>query len=133
MGKIKNLEFLRVIGCLAIVLLHLFKSYNLGMFKDISFYSDIMAQFTGNGQKAVELFFILSGFFFAFKLNTSASLSEFIKKKVKRFYPVLIACIILSGIITLFGILKFDLYSNFLVLFGTLATPFDKNMPGVQV
>ncbi len=132
MGKIKNLEFLRVIGCLAIVLLHLFKTDFLGVFRSVHFYNNIM-HFTRDGQKAVELFFILSGFFFAFKLNTAASLWEFLKKKIIRLYPVLIGCIILSGIISLFGILKFDLYSNFLVLCGALATPFDKNMPGVQV
>ena len=62
MQKIKNLEFLRIIGCLAIIFVHLFSNSKLHQsFADISLYHTLY-NMTNNGQKAVDLFFILSGF-----------------------------------------------------------------------
>ena len=60
--KIKNIEFLRVIGCLTIVLHHFF-------YHKIMLNLDLFSKFhtmTSNGQKAVDLFFIISGFFFIY-------------------------------------------------------------------
>ena len=66
MSKIKNLEFLRIIGFISILFLHLFKCRLHVVFPDIVSYGKL-AQMCFNGQIAVDLFFILSGFFFAFK------------------------------------------------------------------
>ena len=83
MQKFKNIEFLRVIGCLAIVLLHLFNKARLfGLFPDIDLYRHFMSM-TSSGQKAVDLFFIISGFFFVYKLDVTQSLWNFIKKKMR--------------------------------------------------
>ena len=58
--KIKNIEFLRVIGCIAVVLYHTFFSGGLhSMFPYIWKYNELWIM-TSNGQKAVDLFFILS-------------------------------------------------------------------------
>ena len=116
MNKIKNIEFLRVIGCLAIILLHLFNHTRLhGLFGDIDLY-DKLCRMTSNGQKAVDLFFMLSGFFFALKLDTTKSLLEFIKNKLIRLYPGLIFITLLCFIASLFGAIEFTLYDNILSL-----------------
>ena len=122
MQKIKNIEFLRVIGCLAIVLLHLFNKARLfGLFPDIDLYRHFMSM-TSSGQKAVDLFFIISGFFFVYKLDVTQSLWNFIKKKIMRLYPVFIFCLIASFLISLTGAFPFTLYDNILNLLGLNGT-----------
>lgn len=128
--KIKNIEFLRIIGCIAIVVLHLYSKTCLStFFPDIKLY-DHLRMITSNGQKAVELFFMLSGLFFALKLNLNQSLWDFIKKKLIRFYPVAIFVVICSLILSLFGISDFNLYSNILILFNLYGTPMGANLTG---
>ncbi len=115
--KIKNLEFLRIIGCIAIVLLHLFNQATFyTLFPDIEIYNKFR-QMTANGQIAVDLFFILSGFFFIYNYTSGKTAAEFIKKKIIRLYPVLIFIIILYFAASLTGVLKFKYYDNLLTIF----------------
>ncbi len=131
--RLKNIDFLRVIACISIIIFHLFLPHRLGNnnFLDIDLYSSLRLM-SRDGLKAVELFFIISGFFFAFKLNTGFSLFEFIKRKVLRFYPVLIFVTILSFFISLTGIIKWDFYSNLFCLFGLNGTSLVYNLKGIQ-
>ena len=99
--KFKNIEFLRIIGCIAIILLHLFSAKHLHkIFNDIDLYNKFLIM-TSNGQKAVDLFFILSGLFFGLKLDVTKPLIEFIKQKLIRVYPLLVYCIALFFLISL--------------------------------
>ncbi len=117
MTKIKNIEFLRIVGCLAIILRHLFNNAKLhGIFADINLY-DHLFKMTCNGQKAVDLFFILSGVFFVITLNLKTSMWDFIKKKLIRLYPVLIFGFILYFIASITGYMKFSFYDNILSFF----------------
>lgn len=116
MSKIKNIEFLRVIGCIAIILLHMFNNAALHkFFADIHLYDKLWLM-TKNGQKAVDLFFVISGFFFAYKFNLNETAWEFLKKKFIRLYPVLIFGIILSLLISLTKVFEFTFYDNILNL-----------------
>ena len=115
--KIKNIEFLRVIGCIAIILYHLFARRLGVIFGDISLY-DNFYNMTINGNKAVDLFFILSGVFFALKLDVTKTLWEFIKNKLIRLYPVLLFITIIYFIVSLFVPIKFYLYDNILAILG---------------
>ena len=57
--RFKNIEFLRILGCVSIVLFHLFNSYRLGgIFKDIQLYQNLSFA-TNYGGRAVELFLLL--------------------------------------------------------------------------
>ena len=98
MEKFKNIECLRIIGCIAIVLLHIFHS-NGGLYELFGNITYGQLYFnTSNGQKAVDLFFILSGLFFTLKIAPPPkmqSLYDFIKKKVLRLWPVLMWVILL--------------------------------------
>ena len=121
MDKIKNIEFLRIVGCIAIILFHLFSSINNSPLNDIEPYAKVFSM-TRNGDKAVDLFFILSGLFFCYKLNLKTSMFEFIKHKVLRLWPVLIFIIFLYFIFSLFGIINFNFYHFLLCFLGLNGT-----------
>lgn len=120
-NKIINLEILRVIGCITIVWFHLCKSVLLKIFPDCHLYTRLGIM-SCNGMKAVDLFFILSGFFFAYKLNLHKTLFEFVEHKVKRLWPVLIFVIVTSYIIHIFGGIDWNLWDNLLILLGLNGT-----------
>ena len=121
MQKIKNIEFLRIIGCLAIVFLHLFNKTLGKAFADVNLYQNLF-NMTYNGQKAVDLFFILSGLFFAWKLNTKYGIWDFVKKKLIRLWPVMIFLLILTSILAIWGFYDFNPYDKILALVGLNGT-----------
>lgn len=122
MNKIKNIEFLRIIGTLSIVLHHMFRTTayynpntNIELFRKMHF-------MTANGYLAVELFFILSGFFFVITYKENINIWNFIKKKLIRLYPVMIFTTLLFAIVALCGIGHFSFYDNILSLFFVYGT-----------
>ncbi len=119
MQKIKNIEFLRVIGCLAIILFHIGVMHKI--FPSIELYNKFSVIFE-NGSRAVELFFIISGFFFVYTLDKEKSCFEFLKNKLIRIYPTLVFVIILYFLFSLTGSLKFTFYDNILTLFCLTGT-----------
>lgn len=118
MYKIKNIEFLRIIGCIAIVALHYFRYINA----NLHIYST-PADMVMEGRLAVELFFILSGLFFALKFNSQTSLIDFLKNKIIRLFPVLLFCFGIYWVLSLFKITNFTFYENILSIFGLSGTP----------
>lgn len=122
-SRIKNLDFFKVVGCIAIVGLHLFvRSKGFGTYSEYLIFRKA-SQMAAHGYLAVELFFILSGFFFALNLDITKSLWQFLKKKLICFYPVL-AFMLLLGYIgyAVFGLYDLSIYKLFLVLFGLNGT-----------
>lgn len=116
---IKNLEFLRVIGCLAIIFFHFFNKAGIYSIAPDFYIYEKLFKTTTNAYMAVELFFILSGLFFAIKLDLTKSLWEFFKSKFIRLYPLGIFAIIVSYIIHIFiSNLNFNIYDAVLNLFG---------------
>ena len=115
MERIKNIEFLRVIGCIAIILVHLFHTVLPKSLINIDIYNKLF-NMTSNGAKAVDLFFILSGFFFAYKLNTHKTCWEFVKHKLIRLYPVLVFIMIIYFLFSLTSSIVFTYYDNILTL-----------------
>ncbi len=131
MEKIKNIEFLRVFACITIILFHLMD--RLGKyFGDINLYTIWQSNIV-NGQKAVDLFFIISGFFFAWKLNTKYDFIDFFKKKIIRLYPVLLFIILLSLLVSLTGLTKWNLHDNLMAFLGLNGTPLVLQRKGTSV
>lgn len=119
--QFKNIELLRIIGCLSVILIHLFK--NIQFIQPDYELFNTLKEITAHGYLSVELFFILSGFFFAFNLDTTKSLFEFLKKKIIRLYPVLIVMLLIGWLVhALFGLYKFSIYNSILILFGLNGT-----------
>lgn len=132
MNKLKNIELLRCIGCLAIVCLHLFNENIWPAFPDINVYKRL-ATITVNGNKAVDLFFLLAGLFFALHFNREQPMFDFMKKKIIRLYPVvlLIAAVSFSG--SLFGLWTFDVFSVILILFNIFGTAMNTGISGAHI
>lgn len=86
--KFKNIEFLRFVFASIIVYCHL--GLLTSTFQQIPSYFHVsLGMFFA--QNAVDFFFILSGFLFAFtfELNRDINVFDFLKKKVIRLWPVL--------------------------------------------
>lgn len=132
MQRIKNIEFLRIVGCFAIVCLHLYRENLIMLFPDVSIYLKL-GDIIRNGQKAVDLFFILSGIFFAYFLNIKYSLWNFLKKKFIRLYPVAIFIVLIAFLISRFGVIDFSLYSNLLILLNVCGTPMWENIDNLYM
>ena len=116
--KLKNIEFIRIIACVAIILFHLLYDSDL--------------EVTKNGNKAVDLFFIIAGFCFVYKLNLKISLFEFIKHKIIRLYPVLIFAILLIGLLSLFGFTNLNLYNTVYMILGLSGTGLHNNLESIN-
>ncbi len=80
--KMLNLEFLRIVFTACIVLVHISA--------EVPFFS--------RGEWGVEFFFILSGFLFALTYDRTATLTEFIKKKIIRFLPLILFCAVIRSL-----------------------------------
>ncbi|MBP5615087.1 MAG: acyltransferase [Alphaproteobacteria bacterium] len=118
-----NIEFLRIIGCIAIVWFHLTRVpilYSIEIFKRFSYLANA-------GYTAVDLFFIISGVFFGFGLNKSSSIIQFLKKRLIRLYPVLVAVMLTGFIISFTKLFKFNIYKAVLTLFCLNGTSFMKD------
>ena len=92
---------------------------------------DSSLEVTKNGNKAVDLFFIISGFFFVYKLNLHMSIFEFIKHKVIRLYPVLIFSIGIIYILSLFNITEINFYSTIFMILGLSGTGLCNGSEGI--
>ncbi len=117
-AKLKNIDFIRIIACVAIILFHLLYDSDL--------------EVTKNGNKAVDLFFIIAGFCFVYKLNLKISLFEFIKHKIIRLYPVLIFAILLIGLLSLFGFTNLNLYNTVYMILGLSGTGLHNNLESIN-
>ncbi len=116
--KIFNIESLRIIGCLSIIFHHIFKY----IYNDVFLYADQYNMFH-NGYLAVEMFFILSGFFLYLTFDKNLSTMDFIKKKLARLYPVIIFAMSLILIISFTKYTTFMWYDNILTLGLLSGTP----------
>lgn len=122
--KIKNIEFLRIIGCIAVIFYHLFMNNPgiVGCNIDVDSFNKL-EQISRRSNLAVDLFFIISGLFFTLKLDTTKSLWQFLKKKFIRLYPVLIVMLLIGWLgHSLFGLYKLKVYDSVLILFGFSGT-----------
>lgn len=83
-SKIKNIEFLRILLMICILIYHLFQKVHLGIF---------FPDYCNNSHfadKAVEMFFIISGFLLLYTFNEKISVFEFLTKKIIRFLPIML-------------------------------------------
>ena len=89
--KLKNIEFLRFLLAIVIVFYHFFHAgkYCFGrLFPDINILSNL-SKATENGTLAVDMFFIIAGFFM-FHTFKNISIKEFFLKKIIRLYPLVL-------------------------------------------
>jgi peptidoglycan/LPS O-acetylase OafA/YrhL len=116
MNKIKNIEFLRFLLCIAIVLFHP-KDPILKLFEnDIPLYGQIATNVSW-AWISVEAFFMISGFFLFLKTDFTQKFSDFAKKKLIRLMPVVVFMLLFGWITSLFTpTIIFHRYENIFTL-----------------
>lgn len=111
MQKLKNIEFLRVLCTLFIVIYHIFcfkflSESSIGIFKTL----------TCHAQKAVDFFFIMAGFFLIFTFKPTLTLVNLIKKRIIRLWPVMLFILLCYWIASFFGLCEFTPIKNIMTL-----------------
>lgn len=114
--KLKNVEFLRFVFIIFIILFHmtgLNGSLAKSFMDEIPLYHDLVVN-SGFvlGYFCVEFFFVISGFFLLVTTNFSVSLIDFAKKKIMRMWPVIAFSLVLYWIFSLFTPLIWKKYAN---------------------
>ncbi len=102
----KNLEFLRFLLIWAVVGVHI-AYLNLSGSDEFSW----LVKWT-SGWQAVEMFFLMSGFFLFYKINTEESVIHFAIRKWLRLAPFIIALTLIGYIFTGFDISQYPLSVN---------------------
>ncbi len=118
----KNIEFLRFLMIIDIILFHLFFVGSLlllaitpshaNFINKIEMYSQLKNSVGIEGHVCVNFFFIISGFFLLFYLNKNQGFIDFLKSKFIRLWPVLFAMWIAYFLLHKFGLGAFNKYSN---------------------
>lgn len=111
-----NLDVLRFIGCIIIVIFHIFLC-SLKSFQGESEFIHNMLNSTKMGGTWVDFFFILSGFLMFYATNFNSSFKEFFKKKCFRLLPTIIFALLIYKILSLFDLLEWRKYVNIFAFF----------------
>lgn len=114
-GKIKNIEFLRIVFAFIITLVHMKTGFLKILHNSVSLYNDIIENI-GYAGIAVDFFFIISGFFLFLRTDFSQNFINFAVKKFLRLMPLVFYSFILYMIITSFTPIKFIKYNSILSL-----------------
>lgn len=108
----RNIEFFRFILIMAIVLFHIsniIKGYNIPFFKYV--FANTRYSFA-----AVEMFFVIAGFFLFYTMNLKQDFYDFVKHKLIRLFPVILFVFVCGYIISAFTPLEMKHYENFWAL-----------------
>lgn len=106
-----NIDFLRFIFCISILLMH-FSRFTVS---DIAPYVHKIGALKDHfilGYICVEFFFIISGFLWGIKAEEKSTISEFAKKKIIRFSPLMVFAVLCSLICSFFGLTVFEIEGN---------------------
>ena len=120
MERNKNVDIIRAIAILLIVVYHIFALSHVPLFK-----GKLSPFIEYGGEYGVTLFFILSGFAIyksLFRRKENFNYKSFIVDRLKRILPeyyisIIILLCLAGGIVLLFTN-KFDLFSHFFILHG---------------
>lgn len=113
MERIKNIEILRFIFCIVLVLHHLFNnaSYLLKIYPENAIYDFLGKNVGFAGQSVVDLFFIISGFFLYVNIDKTLSVVQFLWKKFIRLAPAIIFLYLCYNLASILGVCK--IYHNY--------------------
>ncbi len=117
--KLKNIEILRFIGANAIILHHfIWGKISLchKYLADVPLYANIYPNFS-KAMLWCDFFFIISGFFLFWKTDFSISFIDFFKKKLIRFYPLMIFLVFCFLTLDWLNLCTLKKYDNFFYLF----------------
>jgi len=106
-----NIDFLRFIGIIAIVISHTFSCALKSLYPNIQIVLN-MSECTCKAGRWVEFFFIVSGFLIFYTSAYKTGICTFIHKKLIRLLPTLIFAILVYMILSWGNLLHYDKYIN---------------------
>ena len=100
--RYKNLDVIRTIACLGIVLVHVLKNITISRLPDGQIFNFIFNSILLKLEKFVSLFFILSGFsiscgYYNKIKNSEISMIVFYKRRLKKIYPLFALLVIVES------------------------------------
>jgi len=114
MEKLKNIEILRFLLILAVVICHL-KEMFIMFGNDIPVYQTLLKNVNW-AWLSVDCFFMISGFFMFLKTDFTQKFFDFAKKKLMRFMPTVVYVLLLWLVLSFFTPLSYDKYNNVFIL-----------------
>ena len=116
-NKLLNIEFLRFLSVISIVTYHLFTGWLPVYCSDIPLFHHIH-ELTRDSVRAVDFFFIISGFFLVYTFKRDLSVIDFLKKKIVRLWPVAVFAVCAWFVIYLLGFIPPEKFGTFDNIFG---------------
>lgn len=120
-NKLENIEFLRIIFIVCILIHHFALFINAHFFHSLPTFNSLefvnFRQVTKNGLHYCDCFFIISGFFLVYTLKENFKFCDFIKNKIIRLYPLIPFVFVIYYIYSKFGFVEFTPYYDFTSLF----------------
>ena len=117
MDKKLNIEFLRFFFVISIVIYHLFTGWLPEYWTNIELFKTLH-ELTRDSVRAVDFFFIISGFFLFYTFKKDLSVIDFLKKKIIRLWPVVAFSVVAWFIIYLLGFISSEKFGTFDNIFG---------------
>ncbi len=115
--KLLNIEFMRFVLVLCVVVYHLFTGWLPVVCPDVALFKHIH-DITRESVRAVDFFFIISGFFLVYTFDKDLSVIDFIKKKIIRLWPVAVFSIVAWFVIFALGFISADKFGTYDNIFG---------------
>lgn len=110
-----NIDFLRFIFCISILLMH-FSRFTVADISSYVYQMNILKNNFSLGYICVEFFFIISGFLWCLGTDRQISLFEFAKKKIIRFFPLMLFAVLCAFVFSKFDLIIFEPVSNIFAL-----------------
>lgn len=102
-GRQNNFNLIRIYLSLSVVFFH---SYELSQQEELSFLNSLF-----NADRAVQAFFIISGYLVMKSYLQSSSLKDFLIRRVRRIYPayftIIVVCTIMGALVTTYPVAQY--------------------------
>lgn len=115
--RFQNVEFLRFIFVISIIIYHLFTGWLPAYCDSVPLFKTLF-ETTRDAVRAVDFFFIISGFFLVYTFKKDLSVIDFIKKKIIRLWPVAVFAVGAWTVIYLLGFITPERYGTLDNVFG---------------
>ncbi len=115
--ELKNINFFKIIFTIGIIYGHTIQHYMMHQYANLPFFQHLIKHTSYNYNYFVEMFFIISGFFMFFTFAKNNSFKTLLVNKIARLWPVLIFCILIFYILSLFDICSYARFDNILAAF----------------
>ncbi len=114
---LNNIGFFRIVFSLVIVYGHIIDHFLIPQFGRQLFFCNLIKPINFTYGYLCDAFFIISGFFMFFSYKKNSNFDSIVLTKIARLWPVLYFSLLCAFILSLFDLMHFRTFSNFIALF----------------